>query len=90
MVGKTFLWFLASILRSHISHKLSALRDTTGDKKSFTTPASLDSLAAIQADKNLSSGKYERRYTLTKTQKQICDALSVKESSIDEIIDALS
>ena len=90
MVGKTFLWFLASILRSHISHKLSTIRADTGDKKTFTTPASLDSLAAIQADKNLSSGKYERRYTLTKTQKQICEALSVKESSIDEIIDALS
>ncbi len=90
MVGKTFLWFLASILRSHISHKLSILRADTGDKKSFTTPASLDSLAAIQADKNLSSGKYERRYTLTKTQKQICEALSIEVSSIDEIIDALS
>ncbi len=90
MVGKTFLWFLASILRSHISHKLSFLRADTGDKKTFTTPASLDSLAAIQADRNLSSGKYERRYTLTKTQRLICDALSVKESSIDEIIASLS
>ncbi len=90
MVGKTFLWFLASILRSHISHKLSALRDTTGDKKSFTTPASLDSLAAIQADRNLSSGKYERRYNITKTQRQICEALSIDESSIDEIIALLS
>lgn len=90
MVGKTFLWFLASILRSHISHKLSSLHADTEDKKTFTTPASLDSLAAIQADKNLSSGKYERRYTLTKAQRQICKALSVEESSIDEIIASLS
>lgn len=90
MHGKTFLWFIASILRSHISNKLSALRDSTGDKKSYTTPASLDSLAAIQADRNLSTGKYERRYSLTKKQKEICKALSIDESAIDAVIDSLS
>ncbi len=90
MQGKTFLWFIASILRSHISNKLSALRDSTGDKKSYTTPASLDSLAAIQADRNLSTGKYERRYSLTKKQKEICKALSIDESAIDAVIDSLS
>ncbi len=90
MHGKTFLWFIASILRSHISNKLSALRDSTGDKKSYTTPASLDSLAAIQADRNLSTDKYERRYSLTKKQKEICKALSIDESAIDAVIDSLS
>lgn len=90
MQGKTFLWFLSSIFRSHISNKLSALRLSTGDKKTYTTPASLDSLAAIQADRNLSTGKYERRYNLTKKQKEICKALAIEETRIDEIIDNLS
>ena len=90
MNGKTFLWFIASIFRSHISNKLSALRLSIGDKKTYTTPASLDSLSAIQADRNLSTGKYERRYSLTKKQKEICKALSVDEAEIDEIIDGLS
>ncbi len=90
MNGKSFLWFLASILRSYISHKLASLRSTTGDRKSFTTPASLDSLAAIQADRNLSTGKYERRYSLTKKQKEICKALGVEESAIDGIIGNLA
>ena len=90
MHGKTFLWFIASVLRSHISNKLGDLRASSGDRKTYTTPASLDSLATIQADKNLSTGKYERRYGLTKKQKKICKALSVDETSIDEIIDSLS
>ena len=90
MNGKSFLWFLASILRSSISHKLTALRSTANDRKSYTTPATLDTLQAIQADKNLSTGKYERRYSLTKKQKEICKALGVEESEIDEIIENLA
>jgi len=90
MHGKTFLWFIASVLRSHISNKLGDLRASSGDRKTYTTPASLDSLAAIQADKNLSTGKYERRYSLTKKQKEICKALSIEQSLIDEIIANLS
>ncbi len=83
MHGKTFLWFPASVLRSHISNKPGVLRASSGDRKTYSTPASLDSLAAAQADRNLSTGKYERRYNLTKKQKEICKALS-----IDEIIDS--
>ena len=90
MNGKSFLWFLASILRSSISHKLTALRSTANDRKSYTTPAALDTLQAIQADKNLSTGKYERRYSLTKKQKETCKALGVEESEIDEIIKNLA
>ncbi len=90
MHGKSFLWFLASVLRSHISNKLGDLRASSGDRKTYTTPASLDSLAAIQADKNLSTGKYERRYSLTKKQKEICKALLIEQSLIDEIIANLS
>jgi hypothetical protein len=63
---------------------------TTNDRKSYTAPAALDTLQAIQADRKLSTGKYERRYSLTKKQKEICKALGVEESEIDEIIEALA
>lgn len=90
MHGKTFLWFFASVLRSHISNKPGVLRASSGDRKTYTTPASPDSLAAAQADRNLSTGKYERRYNLRKKQKEICKAISIEEPFIDEIIDNLS
>lgn len=86
MQGKTFLWFIASIFRSSISYSLSSLRESSNNKKDYTTPAAIDRLDAIKADKNLSSGKYERRYKLTKAQKEICKCLDIKESLIDEII----
>ena len=87
MQGKSFLWFIASIFRASISHSLSSLRESSKNKKDYTTPAAIDKLDAIKADKNLSSGKYERRYKLTKSQKEICKCLGIEESLFDKIID---
>ena len=89
MQGKTFLWFIASIFRASISHSLSSLRESSKNKKDYTTPAAIDRLDAIKADKNLSSDKYERRYKLTKTQKEICKCLGIEESVLDEIIEGI-
>ena len=89
MQGKTFIWFIASIIRSSFSHDIMILREKTDNRKSYTASAAIEQLIAIEADRNLSDGKYRRRYALTKTQKEICSALGTGEKAIDEMIGGL-
>lgn len=64
MHGKGCIWFVASILQALLFHGTAEL--WVKDRKSYTTPRMIDYLEAIEADRDLNTGKYKRRYKLTK------------------------
>ena len=85
--AKSLIWFIAAILHSLIFSKTTALR--VNDRKSFTVPSIIDLLEEITADKNLATGKYERRYKLIKKQNSILNALQISAEDIDSCIENL-
>ena len=85
--AKSLIWFIAAILHSLIFNKTSGLR--VNDRKSFTVPAIIDLLEEITADKNLTTGKYERRYKPIKKQNSILNALQISVKDIDTCIATL-
>ena len=82
--AKSLIWFVASILHALLFARTEKIR--VKDKKRGTLPAIVDQLEEIRADRNLESGKYERRYKPTKMQKTCLGLLSVSIDEIDEII----
>ena len=82
--AKNLIWFVASIIRSLIFTKTENAR--TKDKKRYTLPAIIDQLEEIRADKDLSTGQYQRRYKPTKIQSSCLQMLGIKLDSIDAII----
>ena len=84
MHGKGLIWFVASILHALLFNKTASLRVT--DHKHYTVPSMIDQLEAIKADRNLSTGKRERRYKLTSRQLKILHLWKINEESIDEKI----
>ena len=81
MHGKGFVWFIASILHSLLFNKTGKLR--VSEKKQYTVPAMIDQLEAIKADKNLRTGKYQRRYKITHRQSEILKNWDISEKYID-------
>lgn len=88
MHGKGLVWFVASIFHAVLFNKTSSLR--ASDRKNYTVPAMIDQLEAIKADKNLNTGKRQRRYKLTRKQLKILDLWGINERFIDERISDLS
>ena len=84
MHGKGLIWFVASILHALLFSRTASLRIT--DRKHYTVPAMIDELEAIKADRNLSSGKRERRYKLTCRQNKILRFWKIDEKKIDDRI----
>lgn len=82
--GKSLIWFVASILHAVIFDKTSGLR--VNNKKDFSLPAIIDQLDMIPADKDLSTGKYARRYAPTKRQNSILRTFGISYEDIDEVI----
>ena len=88
MHAKSLIWFVSSILHSLLFARTEKIRSK--DKKRGTLPAIIDQLEEIRADRNLETGKYERRYRPTKLQKTYLGMLSVSIEEIDEIIADIS
>ena len=84
MHGKGLVWFAASILHAILFNMTATLRVT--DRKHFTVPAMIDQLEAIKADKNIATGKRERRYKLTSRQQKIFHFWEIDEKKVDERI----
>ena len=84
MHGKGLIWFVASVLHSLLFTATIPLRAT--DRKHFTVPAMIDLMEAIKADKNLATGKRERRYKLTSKQQKVFHYWGIDEQNIDERI----
>ena len=84
MHAKTLIWFVASIIRALIFSKTEKAR--AKDKKRYTLPAVVKQLEEIRADKDLSTGKYKRRYKPTKVQNNCLQMLGLTIDNVDEII----
>ena len=82
--GKAMIWFVASILHAVIFDKTAGLR--VNNRKEYSLPAIIDQLEMIPADKNLTTGKYVRRYAPTKKQTNILKAFGMTYDDIDEAI----
>ncbi len=87
MHGKGLVWFAASILHALLFNATAPLRAT--DRKHFTVPAMVYQMEAIKADRNMATGKRERRYKLTNKQQKIFQFWNIDEKSIDERIAAI-
>jgi len=87
MHGKGLVWFVASILHALLFNMTAPLRVT--DRKHYTVPAMIDQMEAIKADRNLSTGKRERRYKLTSRQQKILHFWKINEEIVDSKIAAI-
>ena len=87
MHGKGLVWFVASILHALLFNITAPLRVT--DRKHYTVPAMIDQMEAIKADRNLSTGKRERRYKLTSRQQKIFHFWKINEEIVDGKIAAI-
>ena len=88
MHGKGLVWFVASILHALLFSRTASLRGT--DRKHYTVPAMIEELEAIKADKDLKTGKRNRRYKLTRRQQNILKPWKIDESFVDSKIADLS
>ena len=84
MHGKGLIWFVASILHALLFNGTDSLRIKS--KKQYTIPAMVDHLEAIKADKDLNTGKYGRRYKVTKYQSDILKQWKIGEKELDAMI----
>ena len=87
MHGKGLVWFVTSILHALLFNMTAPLRVT--DRKHYTVPAMIDQMEAIKADRNLSTGKRERRYKLTSRQQKILHFWKINEEIVDSKIAAI-
>ena len=85
--GKSLLWFIASIIHSIIFSKTDTLKKN--NRRIYTVPEAVGALDEIVADKNVLTNKYERRYTITKEQKNILSCFGLNYNDIDNAINEL-
>lgn len=79
--SKTFIVFVASIIRSIIWNNIKALY--TKDKKNFTIPASIRELEKVEVTKG-QSGIYRRTSALNAKNKKVLSTFDIDESHIDK------
>lgn len=80
LIGKTFITFLATIIRSRIFYQTKDLK--TKDNKSYTIPSIINELNNIEVTKN-AKDIYIRRYSLTSKQKTILNQFKLTDRDID-------
>ena len=79
VISKTFLIFIATIVRCELKNKLTKLYEK--DKKTYTINSSVRLLDQIEITKN-SKDKYVLKYATTAKQKNVLSALNIKEHDI--------
>lgn len=87
MHTKSLIWFVASILHALIFSKTEKLR--AKDRKHGTVPALIDQYEEVTADRDMATGTYQRRYKLTRMQRQSLTPCGVTLSAIDQAIEDL-
>ena len=85
--GKSLLWFVSSIMHSIIFNKTEILK--RNERRIYTAPEVIGTLDEIVADKNILTNKYERRYAITKVQKDILSCFGLDHTDIDRAIKEL-
>lgn len=78
--SKTFIVFIASIVRSIIWHNIKDLY--IKDKKNYTIPSSLRELEKVEVTKG-QNGIYRRTSALNSKNKKILTAFNIDENQID-------
>ena len=78
--SKTFIVFIASIVRSIIWHNIKDLY--IKDKKNYTIPTSLRELEKLEVTKG-QNGIYRRTSALNSKNKKILTAFNIDENQID-------
>ena len=87
--SKTYVMFIASIVRNYLFQGLKKVSKKEKDKKSYTVPASISELEKITIVKN-SKDVYIRRYGLTKKQRSILTQFGVSESYLNKMADRMN
>ena len=87
--SKTYVMFIASIVRNYLFQGLKKISKKEKDKKSYTVPASISELEKITIVKN-SKDVYIRRYGLTKKQRSILTQFGVSESYLNKVADRMN
>ena len=82
MHTQALIWFVAAIMRCHLMIISRNLKCSTKDRRNYTVPCMIKILQEITADKNLITGKYGVRYTLTKRQKTILEPAGITKQMI--------
>ena len=81
--SKTFLTFIAMIIRNEIFIRMEDLRKK--NRKEYTVPSMISILETIECSKG-SDGQYRKRYALTAKQKSILKQFDITESDITKWI----
>ena len=87
--SKTYVMFIASIVRNYIFQGLKKVSEKEKDRKNYTVPAAISELEKITIVKN-SRDVYIRRYGLTKKQKNILKQFGITESYINQVSDQMN
>lgn len=87
--SKTYVMFIASIVRNYIFQGLKKVSEKEKDRKNYTVPAAISELEKITIVKN-SKDVYIRRYGLTKKQKNILKQFGITESYINQVADQMN
>ena len=87
--SKTYVMFIASIVRNYIFQGLKEISRKEKDKKNYTVPVALGELEKVTVVKN-SKDVYIRRYGLTAKQKKIYGQFGITESYINKVADGMN
>ena len=87
--SKTYVMFIASIVRNYIFQGLKKVSEKEKDRKNYTVPAAISELEKITIVKN-SKDVYIRRYGLTKKQMNILKQFGVTESCINQVAEQMN
>ena len=79
VLSKTFIMFIATIIRNEIHNRLAEL--IKSDRKKYTVNKSLRILQEIEISKK-AKNIYVSKYALTSKQKSVLEALNVKEKDL--------
>ena len=89
MHTQALIWFVAAIMRCQLMIISRSLKCSTRDRRNYTVPSMICILKEITADKDLITGKYTARYTLSKKQKTILDPSGITKATIDDYVKTL-
>lgn len=87
--SKTYVMFIASIVRNYIFQGLKEISRKEKDKKNYTVPAAIGELEKVTIVKN-SKDVYIRKYGLTAKQKKIYGQFGITESYINKVADRMN
>lgn len=87
--SKTYVMFIASIVRNYLFQELKKVSKTENNKKNYTVPVVISELEKIILVKN-SKDIYIRRYGLTKRQRKILGQFGITESYLNKVADKVN